>query len=256
MPKFEGPYRVLEVRNNNLIIWKKGKSVTVNIDQVRVYHPRQSETISLDSRVETLYEGQRSSNGSSRSHPGKSKRSRKISSEESKDRKSNKGNTGWKRYLQVSEHSDQKRPTPEQTQGIKRTIASSISSRKHKHRRPNNPSQGSKSIAGPSHQIYTRQCKPPTEGSRQGASVQYDRAWETRTTPSGGISAAERRPVWSRQATAVRPCPYYLRSRLKGPEGIPEEQRSTGINSLPQNSLRRRSLSMEALDGDPVDRSE
>ncbi|GFX08099.1 uncharacterized protein TNCV_1237781 [Trichonephila clavipes] len=25
MPKFEGPYRVLEVRNNNLIIWKKGK---------------------------------------------------------------------------------------------------------------------------------------------------------------------------------------------------------------------------------------
>ncbi|GFU78227.1 retrovirus-related Pol polyprotein from transposon 297 [Trichonephila clavipes] len=24
MPKFEGPYRVLEVRNNNLIIWKKG----------------------------------------------------------------------------------------------------------------------------------------------------------------------------------------------------------------------------------------
>ncbi|GFX84752.1 uncharacterized protein TNCV_125201 [Trichonephila clavipes] len=25
MPKFEGPYGVLEVRNNNLIIWKKGK---------------------------------------------------------------------------------------------------------------------------------------------------------------------------------------------------------------------------------------
>ncbi|GFW57148.1 uncharacterized protein TNCV_540651 [Trichonephila clavipes] len=28
MPKFEGPYRVLEVRNNNLMIWKKGKRVT------------------------------------------------------------------------------------------------------------------------------------------------------------------------------------------------------------------------------------
>ncbi|GFV17479.1 uncharacterized protein TNCV_4323451 [Trichonephila clavipes] len=95
MPKFEGPYRVLEVRNNNLIIWKKGKRVTVNIDQVRVYHPRQSDTISFDSHVETLYEGQRSSNGSSRSHPGKSKRSRKTSSEESKGRKSNKGNAGW-----------------------------------------------------------------------------------------------------------------------------------------------------------------
>ncbi|GFT85474.1 hypothetical protein TNCV_498031 [Trichonephila clavipes] len=38
--------------------------------------------------------------------------------------------------------------------------------------------------------------------------------------------------------------------------GMPEEQRSTGINSLPQNSLRERSLSMDALDGDPADRSE
>ncbi|GFX97555.1 uncharacterized protein TNCV_2841151 [Trichonephila clavipes] len=26
MPKFEGPYRLLEVGNNNLIIWKKGHS--------------------------------------------------------------------------------------------------------------------------------------------------------------------------------------------------------------------------------------
>ncbi|GFS97676.1 retrovirus-related Pol polyprotein from transposon 412 [Trichonephila clavipes] len=46
MPKFEGPYSVVEARNNNLIIWKKSKRVTVNIDQVRVYRPRQSDTIS------------------------------------------------------------------------------------------------------------------------------------------------------------------------------------------------------------------
>ncbi|GFX65214.1 uncharacterized protein TNCV_4821051 [Trichonephila clavipes] len=76
----------------------------------------------------------------------------------------------------------------------------------------------------------SRQCKPPTEGSRQGARVQYDRARETRTTPSGGNSTAERRPVRSRQATAVRPCHYYLRSRVKQPEGIPEEQRRNGID--------------------------
>ncbi|GFU58390.1 uncharacterized protein TNCV_58021 [Trichonephila clavipes] len=84
-------------------------------------------------------------------------------------------------------------------------------------------SRGPQSIAGPLHQLDTRQCKPPTEESRQGAKVQYDRARETRTTPSKGNSAAERRPVQSRQATTVRPCPYYLRSRLKKPEGIPEE---------------------------------
>ncbi|GFV66842.1 retrovirus-related Pol polyprotein from transposon 297 [Trichonephila clavipes] len=131
-----------------------------------------------------------------------------------------------------------------------------ISSRNHKYRRPNNPSQEPQFIAGPSHQIDTRQCKRPTEGSRLRASVQYDRARENRTTSSEGNSAAERIPVRSRQATAVRPCPYNLRSRLKKPEGIPEEQRSNGIDSIPQNNLRRRSLCMEALDEDPVDMSE
>ncbi|GFV67183.1 uncharacterized protein TNCV_3669381 [Trichonephila clavipes] len=113
MPKFEGPYRVLEVRNNNLIIWNKGKRVTVIIDQVRVYRPQQSDTISSDSHVKTLYEGQRSSNRSSRSQPGKFKGSRKTSSEESNGRKSSKGNAGWedprlKRKIGSNESRDRK----------------------------------------------------------------------------------------------------------------------------------------------------
>ncbi|GFV38539.1 hypothetical protein TNCV_2221181 [Trichonephila clavipes] len=69
------------------------------------------------------------------------------------------------------------------------------------------------SDVGTSHQLDTRQGKPPTEGSRQGASVQYDRGRETKTAPSDGNSATERRPVRSRQATAVRPCPYYSASQ-------------------------------------------
>ncbi|GFX25159.1 uncharacterized protein TNCV_2753341 [Trichonephila clavipes] len=259
MPKFEGPYRVLEVRNNNLIIWKKGKRVTVNIDQVREYRPRQSDTLSSDSHVETLYEGQKSSNGSSRSHPGKFKGSGKTSSEESKGCKSNKGNAGWedpRLKRKGSEHRDQKRPTPEPKQGIKRAIPSSVPSRNYKYRRPNNPSQGSQSIAGPSHLRNARQGKPPTEGSKHDMTGQYDKSRETRTTTSGTNRAAEKGPVQSKQATAVRPYPYYLRSRVKQPEGIPEERSSIGIDSIPQNNIKRRSLSMEALDGDPVDRSE
>ncbi|GFX67881.1 uncharacterized protein TNCV_1973831 [Trichonephila clavipes] len=55
MPKVEGPYTVLKVRNNNLTIWKKGRRVTVNIDQVRVYHQRHSDTNSFDSTNETHY---------------------------------------------------------------------------------------------------------------------------------------------------------------------------------------------------------
>ncbi|GFV02752.1 uncharacterized protein TNCV_1452581 [Trichonephila clavipes] len=170
MPKFEGPYRVLEVRNNNLIIWKKERRVSVNIDQVRVYHPRQSDTISFDSNDKTLYEGKRSSNGTSRSQPGKSKSSKKTSSDEGKVHKSNKGTTGLedlrlkpkvrsngsvertdkkqskickKRSLQGSEHGDQKRPTPVPPQEIKRTVPSSVASKNHKFRRQEfNSSQG------------------------------------------------------------------------------------------------------------------
>ncbi|GFW30454.1 uncharacterized protein TNCV_453921 [Trichonephila clavipes] len=130
-----------------------------------------------------------------------------------------------KRSLQGSEHRDQKRLTPEPTQGIKRTIPSSVSYRKYKYRRPNNPSKGSQSIAGPSHQIDTRQGKPPTEGSSQETSGQYDKVRETRTTTSGTNRAAEKRPVRSKQATTVIPCSYYLRSRVTQPEGI---QRSGG----------------------------
>ncbi|GFT96485.1 hypothetical protein TNCV_5021881 [Trichonephila clavipes] len=43
----------------------------------------------------------------------------------------------------------------------------------------------------------------------------------TRITTRGTNRAAERRPVRSKQATAVRPCPYYLQSRVKQPEVIP-----------------------------------
>ncbi|GFX00379.1 uncharacterized protein TNCV_1273731 [Trichonephila clavipes] len=162
-----------------------------------------------------------------------------------------------KRSYQGSKHRDRKRQTPVIPQGIKRTVPSSVASRTHKYRRQEfNPSQGTVSIAGPSHQQDIRQCSPPTEESRRGARVQYDKARETRTTRSKGHSAAETRPVRSKQTTTVRPYPYYLRSRLKEPEGKQEKQRSTGIDSLPQNYLRRRSLSMEALDGDSAERSE
>ncbi|GFW29774.1 uncharacterized protein TNCV_3936411 [Trichonephila clavipes] len=121
---------------------------------------------------------------------------------------------------------------------------------------PRSLREGTQSIAGPSHLRSARQDMPPTEGSKHDMTGQYDKARDTRTTTSGNNRADERRPVWFKQATAVRPCPYYLRSRVKQPEGVPEDRRSIGIESIPQKNIRRRSLSMEALDGDPVDRSE
>ncbi|GFW10121.1 uncharacterized protein TNCV_2569051 [Trichonephila clavipes] len=94
MPKSEGLYRLLEVQNNNLTIWKRGKRVTVNIDQVRIYHPRNSDTSSFDSINETIYEGKGSSNWSNRSNSEKSRRSRKPQDKENKSCKSDKGNAG------------------------------------------------------------------------------------------------------------------------------------------------------------------
>ncbi|GFV26071.1 uncharacterized protein TNCV_4002841 [Trichonephila clavipes] len=99
--------------------------------------------------------------------------------------------------------------------------------------------KGSQSIAGPSHQRDTRQGKPPTEGSKHEKwAIRQGR--ETRKTTSGTNRAAERRPVRSKQATTVKPCPYYLRSRVKQPEGIPEERRS-----IPESTLSRRTISGE-----------
>ncbi|GFT14708.1 uncharacterized protein TNCV_632781 [Trichonephila clavipes] len=42
-PKFEGPYRVLDVKNNNVVIWKAGKRLTINVDQIRIYRHRKCD---------------------------------------------------------------------------------------------------------------------------------------------------------------------------------------------------------------------
>ncbi|GFX70828.1 uncharacterized protein TNCV_1337901 [Trichonephila clavipes] len=278
MPKFEGPYRVLELNGNNLIVWKSGRRVTVNIDQVRVYRPRQTDTISSDSPVETLYDEQEVSHGSNRSNQGQFKEYRKTSRQESEGYRSRQGNATReiprnkrkinstaskdqalkrskickKRSLQGSEHQDRKRRAPEQRQGVKRSIPSSISSRTYKFKRPNTSSPGVQSIAGPS-RLSDRRTATTTIGSRTEGSGRDDQTRQTRATTRGRNKQAEK-PVRSSQATTRRPCPYYLRSRPRATDGIPEELRNIEINVIPHSKIRRRSLSMEALDGDPVHR--
>ncbi|GFY01634.1 retrovirus-related Pol polyprotein from transposon 17.6 [Trichonephila clavipes] len=39
----QGPYRVLDVKNNNVVIWKAGKRLTINVDQVRIYRHRKCD---------------------------------------------------------------------------------------------------------------------------------------------------------------------------------------------------------------------
>ncbi|GFT80183.1 uncharacterized protein TNCV_2241481 [Trichonephila clavipes] len=42
-PKFEGPYRVLDVKNNNVVVWKASKRVRINVDQDRIYRHRKCD---------------------------------------------------------------------------------------------------------------------------------------------------------------------------------------------------------------------
>ncbi|GFX61651.1 retrovirus-related Pol polyprotein from transposon 297 [Trichonephila clavipes] len=190
MPKFEGPYKVLEIKGNNLVIWKNGRNITVNIDQVRVYRPRQSDTISSDSPVETLYDEQEVSHGSNRSHQGQFKEHRKNSRV--------------------------------------------------------------KSIAGPS-KLPDRRTATTTSGSRMEVSGRDNQTRQTRATTRRRNEQAEK-PVRSNQTNTRRPCPYYLRSRIQEKDRIHEDLNNIEINGIPGSTFRRRSLRMEALNGDTVHR--
>ncbi|GFW04308.1 uncharacterized protein TNCV_876821 [Trichonephila clavipes] len=50
-PKFEGTYRVLGVKQNNLVVWRSGKRererITGNVGQVRLYHHRKSDEMEI-----------------------------------------------------------------------------------------------------------------------------------------------------------------------------------------------------------------
>ncbi|GFW05939.1 transposon Tf2-6 polyprotein [Trichonephila clavipes] len=249
MPKFEGPYKVLEINGNNLVIWKNGRNITVNIDQVRVYRPRQSDTVSSDSPVETESEGYRSRQGNATREIPRNKS--KINSAGSKDQALKRSKICRKRSRQGSEHQDRKRHAPEQRQGVKRSIPSSISSRNYKFQKHNTSSSGVESIAGPS-RLPDRRTATTTGGSRMEVSARDNQTRQTRATTRGRSKQAEK-PIRSNQATTRRPCPYYLRSRIQESDEIPEELSNIEINSIPHSKLRR-SLSMEALDGDPVHR--
>ncbi|GFX94088.1 retrovirus-related Pol polyprotein from transposon 412 [Trichonephila clavipes] len=244
----------------------------------RVYRPRQSDTISSDSPVETLYDEQEVSHGSNRSHQGQFKEHRKTSSQESEGCRSRQGNTTReiprnkrkinstaskdqalkrskickKRSRQGSDHQDRKRRAPEQGQGVKRSIPSSFSSRNYKFQKHNTSSPGVESIAGPS-RLPDRRTATTTGGSRMEVSGRDNQTRQTRATTRRRKEQAEK-PVRSNQTNTRRPCPYYLRSRIQEKDGIPEELSNIEINGIPGSTFRRRNLSMEALNGDPVHR--
>ncbi|GFU57667.1 hypothetical protein TNCV_3638221 [Trichonephila clavipes] len=248
--------RDVHIKVNDLVLLQTHFLSAAGRKQVRVYRPRQSDTISSDSPVETLYDEQEVSHGSNRSHQGQFKEHRKTSSQESEGCRSRQGNTTReiprnkrkinstaskdqalkrskickKRSRQGSDHQDRKRHAPEQGQGVKRV----------------------ESIVGPS-KLHDRRTTTTTSGSRMEVSRRDNQTRQTRATTRRRNEQAEK-PVRSNQTNTRRPCPYYLRSRIQEKDRIPEELSNIEINGIPGSTFRRRSLSMEALNGDPVHR--
>ncbi|GFW50538.1 uncharacterized protein TNCV_2888411 [Trichonephila clavipes] len=164
--------RDVHIKVNDLVLLQTHFLSAAGRKQVRVYRPRQSDTISSDSPVETLYDEQEVSHGSNRSHQGQFKEHRKTSSQESegvdhgrvtphgrsprnkrkinstasKDQALKRSKICKKRSRQGSDHQDRKRHAPEQRQGVKRSIPSSFSSKNYKFQKHNTSSPGVKSI--------------------------------------------------------------------------------------------------------------
>ncbi|GFW84083.1 hypothetical protein TNCV_4877471 [Trichonephila clavipes] len=177
---------------------------------------------------------------------------RKINSTASKDKALKRSKICKKRSRQGSDHQDRKRHAPEQRQGVKRSIPSSISSRTYKFKRPNTSSPGVKSITGPS-KLPDRRTAKTTSGSRMEVSGRENHTRQTRATTRRRNEQAEK-TVRSNQNNTRRPCPYYLRSRIQEKDRIHEDLNNIEINGIPGNTFHKRSLSMEALNGDPVHR--
>ncbi|GFX65070.1 retrovirus-related Pol polyprotein from transposon 17.6 [Trichonephila clavipes] len=221
--------RDVHIKVNDLVLLQTHFLSAAGRKQVRVYRPRQSNTISSDSPVETLYDEQEVSHGSNRSNQGQFKEHRKTSSQESEGCRSRQGNTTReiprnkrkinstaskdqalkrskicrKRSRQGSEHQDRKRRAPEQGQGVKRSITSSISSRNYKFQKHNTSSPGVESIAGPS-RLPDRRTATTTGGSRMEVSGRDNQTRQTRATTRGRNKQAEK-PVESNQYKETLP---------------------------------------------------
>ncbi|GFU72233.1 uncharacterized protein TNCV_625831 [Trichonephila clavipes] len=98
------PYRVLEVKNNNVVIWKAGKRLTINVDQVRIYRHRKCDETEIGTGS--------SDNGSLRDE---------SSGFERVQRKSNDSRDGKKKGSEVKRELEEKGLSFRNNQGEKHT---------------------------------------------------------------------------------------------------------------------------------------
>ncbi|GFU89356.1 uncharacterized protein TNCV_1783381 [Trichonephila clavipes] len=96
-PKFEGPYRVLSVETNNVVIWMAGRRTTLNIDRVRIYHRRKNDegVIEVERSVSSTSDYQSSSFEENRPSLDQSQGFRSSESSERRGDIKGKRERGW-----------------------------------------------------------------------------------------------------------------------------------------------------------------
>ncbi|GFT98913.1 retrovirus-related Pol polyprotein from transposon 412 [Trichonephila clavipes] len=104
-PKFEGPYRVLDVKNNNLYSdMESGKRLTINVDEVRIYRHRKCDETEIGTGS--------SDNGSWRDE---------LSGFDTVQRRSNESRDGKKKGSEVKHELEEKGLSFRNNQGEKHT---------------------------------------------------------------------------------------------------------------------------------------
>ncbi|GFX77108.1 uncharacterized protein TNCV_1073081 [Trichonephila clavipes] len=96
--------RVLDVKNNNVVIWKAGKRLTINVDQVRIYRHRKCDETEIGTGS--------SDNGSLRDE---------SSGFDRVQRRSNESRDGKKKGSEVKRELEEKRLSFRNNQGYKRS---------------------------------------------------------------------------------------------------------------------------------------
>ncbi|GFU37431.1 retrovirus-related Pol polyprotein from transposon 297 [Trichonephila clavipes] len=207
---------------------------------VRVYRPRQSDTISSDSPIETLYDEQEVSHGSNRSNQGQFKEHRKTSSQERKDHdKDLIIRTGKDTLLNKGKESRDRslpRSRPE-ISNVRDLI--------------------------PLHQEYSPLQVHQSCLIAGMLRLQVDPEWKLVDVITRPVKPERQREDTTnkrrKQSRQIKPIQEDLAHTIYGAvykkkDRIHENLNNIEINGIPGSIFRRRSLSMEAMNGDPVHR--
>ncbi|GFS85770.1 hypothetical protein NPIL_684451 [Nephila pilipes] len=201
----------MKVENNNVVIWKGGKLITVNVDQVRIYHPRERDESVVD--TEGL-DGERS-----RAEQVETEGSRKETCKEKQRRIKRRRSEGSTESSNKHESQHQSKRRPHVRRNWRKCSApSSLVENIEAKRRPHESCKWRKRPIPVSLPLG-----PGTRKMTRREATEENQLLSGRSSPGKPRGAADT----DRQVLLGRSSPYRLRSRRHIKEGQEESRRSS-----------------------------